>query len=216
VLLLSDSFLANSAEAWRIVSADELPDLRTPGAQDNGDFKPYVRDSVTLARPWVVPGTPGCEHRLGGLEKLDGSGAVSYDAENHQRMVALRAEKIARIANDIPPAKVSGPAKGDVLVVGWGSTYGAIAAAVDEVRQAGHRVAHLHLTHLNPFPANLSSILAGYQRVLVPENNLGHLRLMLRERFLVDAQGFAKVEGRPFRVHEIRQHIETLLGVTVP
>jgi 2-oxoglutarate/2-oxoacid ferredoxin oxidoreductase subunit alpha len=212
VVLLSDSFLANSAEAWRVVNPDDLPSLRfgeTPRAEK---FSPYQRDPETLSRPWVVPGTPGCEHRIGGLEKEDVTGGVSYDAANHQRMVSLRRAKIERISRDIPPAKVAGPAQGDLLVIGWGSTYGAIAAAVDEVRQAGGQVAHLHLQYLNPFPANLGSLLANYRQVLVAENNMGQLSLMLRDQFLVDAIRLSKVEGRPFRVRDVQDRIEQLLG----
>jgi len=212
VMLLSDSFLANGAEPWRVVDPADLPDLRSPAPPAAEDFAPYRRDAETLARPWVVPGTPGLEHRIGGLEKEDVTGTVSYDAANHQRMVELRAAKIESIARDIPPAEVVGPAEGDLLVVGWGSTYGAIAAAVDEVRHAGRRVAHLHLRYLNPLPANLAALLARYRRILVPENNLGQLRGLLRERFLVDAVGLCKVEGRPFRVREVQDRIETLLG----
>jgi 2-oxoglutarate ferredoxin oxidoreductase subunit alpha len=216
VVLLSDSFLASSAEPWRVVDPDNLPDLRRNETAAATAFAPYRRDPETLSRPWVVPGTPGCEHRIGGLEKEDVTGAVSYDPANHQRMVSLRREKIEHISRDIPPAKVTGPAAGDLLVIGWGSTYGAIAAAVDALRQAGRPVAHLHLRHLNPFPANLGSILANYQRILVPEHNLGQLRLMLRERFLVAASGLSKVEGRPFRIGEIQRQIELLLGEQPP
>ena len=214
VMLLSDSFLASSAEPWRIVSPDELPDLHTAPPPAAGQFAPYRRDSLTLARPWVAPGTPGLQHRIGGLEKTDVTGTVSYDAANHQRMVDLRARKIEGIARDIPPAEVTGPAEGDLLVVGWGSTYGAIAAAVDELLQAGRSVAHVHLRYLNPFPANLGTILSRYRRILVPENNSGHLRSLLRDRFLVDAVGFPKVEGRTFHIREIRDHIESLMGGT--
>jgi len=212
VMLLSDSFLASSAEPWRIVAPEELPDLRSAPPPAIGQFAPYGRDPGTLARPWVAPGTPGLQHRIGGLEKTDVTGVVSYDAANHQKMVDLRARKIEGIARDIPPAEVTGPAEGDLLVVGWGSTYGAIAAAVDELRQAGRSVAHLHLRYLNPFPANLGTILSKYRRILVPENNSGHLRSLLRDRFLVDAIGFPKVEGRTFRIAEIRDHIEALMG----
>ncbi len=236
VILLSDSFLANSAEPWRVASPEELPELRFgeapspflgrrgessaltagPSPEGRGEkskpFSPYERDPNTLSRPWVVPGTPGCEHRIGGLEKEDVTGAVSYDAANHQRMVSLRRLKIEGISRDIPPAKAVGPAQGDLLVVGWGSTYGAIAAAVDQVRQAGAQVAHLHLKYLNPFPANLGPLLANYRRVLVAENNMGQLRLLLRDQFLVDAVGLCKVDGRPFRVRDVQEHIEQLLG----
>jgi 2-oxoglutarate/2-oxoacid ferredoxin oxidoreductase subunit alpha len=212
VLLLSDSFLANSTEPWRVVEPQELPDLRFNHFAGETDFTPYRRDPETLSRPWVVPGTPGCEHRIGGLEKEDVTGAVSYDAANHHRMVSLRAKKVEGISRDVPRAAVVGPEHGDLLVVGWGSTYGAIAAAVDESQQAGLLVAHLHLRHLNPFPANLGHVLSNYRRVLVPENNLGQLRRMLRDRFLVDAVGLCKVEGRPFRIREIRERIAELLG----
>jgi 2-oxoglutarate/2-oxoacid ferredoxin oxidoreductase subunit alpha len=212
VVLLSDSFLASSAEPWRIVDPDDLPDLHREEISGTGEFSPYGRDPETLSRPWVVPGTPGREHRIGGLEKQDVTGAVSYDAANHQRMVSLRSQKIEQISRDIPLATVSGPAEGDLLVVGWGSTYGPIAAAVDEVQLTGKRVAHLHLHYLNPLPANLGAILANYKRILVPENNMGQLRLMLRERFLAAAVGLCKVEGRPFRIRDIRERIEQLLG----
>ena len=211
VLLLSDSFLANGTEPWRVIDPDELPDLRVDGNCPPEQFAPYRRHPETLARPWAIPGTPGLEHRIGGLEKKDVTGTVSYEAANHQRMVSLRAEKIERIARDTPSPEVAGPDEGDLLVVGWGSTYGAIAAAVDEVRRAGHPVAHLHLRYLNPFPANLGALLAKYRRILVAENNMGHLRLMLRARFLVDAVGLNKVEGRSFCVREIQEHIEALL-----
>jgi 2-oxoglutarate ferredoxin oxidoreductase subunit alpha len=216
VVLLSDSFLANSAEPWRIIDPDELPDLRLEQEHFPEDFAPYRHHPETLARPWVVPGTPNLEHQIGGLEKEDISGAVSYDADNHQHMVSLRAEKIENIARDIPLAEVVGPKAGDLLVIAWGSTYGAVAAAVDEARNAGYQVAHLHLRYLNPFPANLGSVMAKYRRILVPENNMGHLRLMLRHRFLVDAVGMSKVEGRPFRIREVRGQIEALLGEQPP
>ena len=160
VMLLSDSFLASSAEPWRVVGSRRAARPALRGAARRGrQFAPYRRDPATLARPWVTPGAPGREHRIGGLEKTDVTGMVSYDGANHQRMVELRAQKIEGIARDIPPAEVTGAAEGDLLVVGWGSTYGAIAAAVDELLQAGRSVAHLHLRYLNPFPANLGSIL---------------------------------------------------------
>jgi 2-oxoglutarate/2-oxoacid ferredoxin oxidoreductase subunit alpha len=212
VMLLSDSFLSSSAEPWRIVDPEELPDLHVPVLSPQEDFAPYRRNPETLARPWVAPGTPGREHRIGGLEKLDVTGTVNYDAANHQRMVDLRAEKVEGIARDIPPAEVTGPETGDLLVVGWGSTYGAIAAAVDELRRGGKQVAHLHLRYLNPLPANLGSILAKYKRILVPENNRGHLRSMLRDRFLVDVAGLPKVDGRTFHIREIQEHVEKMLG----
>ena len=211
VLLLSDSFLANSAEPWRIVSTEDLPEIRSIPIAREG-FAPYRRDPATLARPWVAPGTPGLEHRIGGLEKTDGAGAVSNDAANHQHMVELRARKIDGIARDIPAQAVVGKDWGDLLVMGWGSTYGAIAAATEELLAAGRSVAHAHLRYLNPFPPNLGELLRRYRRVLVPENNLGHLRSMIRDRFLVDAQGLQKVDGRPFRIRDIRDRMEAMLG----
>jgi 2-oxoglutarate ferredoxin oxidoreductase subunit alpha len=212
VMLLSDSFLSSSAEPWRVVNPDKLPDLRSAPPPAKAEFAPYRRDPQTLARAWVVPGTPGLEYRVGGLAKEDVSGAVSYDAANHHRMVTLRAQKIEGISRDIPPARVVGPEEGELLVVGWGSTYGAIAAATTELRRAGRQVAHLHLRYLNPLPSNVGWILKKYKHVLVPEINLGHLRWILRERFLIDAVGYCQVEGRPFRIREIREKIESLLG----
>jgi 2-oxoglutarate ferredoxin oxidoreductase subunit alpha len=211
VMVLSDSFLANGAEPWKIVEPEELPDLHTPAIPTTEQFAPYRRDPTTLARPWVAPGTPGYEHRIGGLEKTDVAGAVSYDAANHQKMVDLRAEKIKRIARDIPPAKVNGSGKAELLVVSWGSTFGSVAAAVSNLQHAGRSVDHLHLRYLNPFPANLGDLLKQYRRVLVPENNLGQLCMLLRAKYLVDARSLAKVEGRPFRVNELVDEIGAFL-----
>jgi len=208
VLMLSDSFLANGAEPLLIPAADELPDLTPPPIPPLTSFKPYGRDPETLARPWVPPGTPGFEHRIGGLEKQDGTGAVSYDADNHRQMVTLRAKKVDGIARDIPPAEVAGPDAGLLLVVGWGSTYGAIAGAVSELRQEGRPVAHLHLRHLHPLPANTEQTLARYERILVPENNAGHLKAALQRRFVRPIVGLSKIEGRPFLIREIRSAIE--------
>jgi 2-oxoglutarate/2-oxoacid ferredoxin oxidoreductase subunit alpha len=222
VLLLSDSFLATSAEPWRIANPDELPDLRTAAQRSTAEpapgapFEPYQRDPATLARQWVAPGTPGSEHRIGGLEKLDGVGTVSYDGANHQHMVELRARKIEGLAHDIPLASVTGAQDGDLLVVGWGSTFGSIAAAVDDLCREGRRVGHLHLRYLNPLPPNVEGILRRYRRVLVAENNGGHLRSLLRDRFLVDAIGLSQVEGRPFRIQEIHDRVEALLGAQSP
>ncbi len=212
VVYLSDAFLANGAEPWRIPDLETLPDLRHPGRTAKDGFFPYLRDEDTLARPWVVPGTPGLEHRIGGLEKLDVLGTVSYDGDNHHRMMTLRAEKVARIAADIPPLDVFGPAEGDLLVVGWGSTYGAIRSAVEGLQAAGRSVAHAHLRHLNPFPANTGDVLRRYRRVLVPEVNLGQLILLLRARYLVDAVAFNLVRGKPFQIAEVTAAAERLLG----
>jgi len=211
VVLLSDSFLANSAEPMRIPSVGSLPSLRTapePGAES---FAPYRRDPQTLSRPWVAPGTAGREHRIGGLEKEDVTGVVTYDGKNHQRMVDLRAEKLARIADDIPPAEVRGDPSADLLVIGWGSTYGAIAAAVNELQQAGRSVAHLHLRYLNPLPRDVGPILSRYRRIVIPENNAGQLRALLRARFAVDCESYSKVEGRVFLVRDVRAKIEEVL-----
>jgi 2-oxoglutarate ferredoxin oxidoreductase subunit alpha len=212
VVYLSDAFLANGTEPWRVPDLADLPDLQVPQPDPARPFYPYERDETTLARPWVVPGTPGREHRIGGLEKLDVLGTVSYDPDNHHRMTLLRAEKIARIAADIPPLEVFGPPEGDLLVLGWGSTYGAIRSAVERLQARGRRVAHAHLRHLHPFPANTGDVLRSYGRVLVPEINLGQLRTLVRSEFLVDAVGFNLVRGKPFAIGEIEAKAEQLLG----
>ncbi len=207
VILLSDGYLANGTEPWKLPDLADLP-MIDPGfasqpnhVDDDGTatFWPYVRDERTLARPWAPPGVAGLEHRIGGLEKSDGQGNVSYDGANHERMTRLRAAKIAGIADDIPPTEVDDEEGADVLVVGWGSTYGAIAAGVQRVRARGHKVAQAHLVHLNPFPADLGTVLRRYRRVLVPEVNLGQLSRLLRAEFLVDVVSFTQVQGIPFR-----------------
>jgi 2-oxoglutarate ferredoxin oxidoreductase subunit alpha len=212
VLVLSDSFLANSAEAFPIPEVDRLPDLRvaSPG-KGTPDFAPYRRDPETLARPWASPGTEGLEHRIGGLEKQDVTGLVTYDSENHRRMVELRARRIEGVAQHIPAAQVEGDGQGDLLVVGWGSTYGAIVAAVKQARDEGHAVSHLHLRYLNPLPRQVGDILGRFRRVLVPENNLGQLAALLRSRFAREITSLPKVEGRPFLIREIRNAIEERL-----
>ncbi|PWB79412.1 MAG: 2-oxoglutarate ferredoxin oxidoreductase subunit alpha [Candidatus Methylomirabilota bacterium] len=212
VIYLSDGYLANGAEPWKLPEVASLPKIPVTFTTDPEGFHPYQRDPETLARPWVVPGTPGMEHRIGGLEKEDVIGNVSYDAQNHEKMVRLRAEKIARVVHDIPEATVYGDPSGDLLVVGWGSTYGAITQAVKALRRRGHRVSALHLRYLNPMPVNVGRVLANFQRVLVAEMNLGQLLTMLRAQFLVDAVGFHKVQGRPFKVSEIVAKAEELLG----
>ncbi len=215
VIVLTDGYLANGAEPWRFPDVDTLPDISVPFAtepnHDDG-FWPYLRDPETLARPWAVPGTPELMHRIGGLEKEDGSGAVNYEPENHERMVGLRAAKVAGIASDITPVPVDDPG-GDarVLVLGWGSTWGAIKAAVRRVRSGGRSVAQAHLNHLNPFPANLGEVLGRYPHVLVPELNLGQLTRLIRAEFLVDARAITKVQGVPFRAAEIERGILEVL-----
>jgi 2-oxoglutarate ferredoxin oxidoreductase subunit alpha len=207
VLVLSDGFLAFGAEPWRIVDPDELPDLRIVPVPDATSFAPYRRDPTTLARPWAKPGTPGLEHRTGGLEKEEITGLVNFNGVNHRKMVRLRAEKIARIADDIPLAPVTGPNTGDMLVVGWGSTQGAIAAAVAELQDEGHTVAHMHLRYLNPLPRNVGDVLGAYRLVVVAENNLGQLATLLQAQFPVRVQKLSKIEGSPFLIREVRDFL---------
>jgi 2-oxoglutarate ferredoxin oxidoreductase subunit alpha len=211
VVVLSDGYLANSSEPWRIPDLETLPRYHVEQRIDPEGFQPYLRDEETLARPWATPGTPGLEHRIGGLEGEDPSGNVSYLPENHERMVRLRAEKVARIANDIAPVEVDGANRGELLVVGWGGTHGAITTAVEEARSDGLAVSRIHLRHLNPFPPNLGEVLRSFERVLVPEQNLGQLCRLLRAEFLVPAESLGRVEGRPFKVSEIRGRIEAML-----
>ncbi|HWH24512.1 MAG TPA: 2-oxoacid:acceptor oxidoreductase subunit alpha [Candidatus Limnocylindria bacterium] len=211
VVYMSDAFLATGSEPWKVPTLGDLPAIGVDNHTDRATFQPYARDPRTLARPWAVPGTPGLEHRIGGLEKADITGNVSYDPDNHHRMQELRAQKVAGIAADIPPLAVRGPAKGDLLVLGWGSTYGAIRSAVERLEAEGHSVAHAHLRHLNPLPANTGEVLRAYRRVLVPEVNLGQLSLLLRARFLVDVVGYNRVRGKPFRIAEIHAAAEVLL-----
>ena len=212
VVYLSDAFLATGSEPWRIPELEGLPDLRVPNRTERAGFYPYERDPETLARPWAVPGTPGLEHRIGGLEKLDVLGTISYDPDNHHRMQLLRAEKVARIARDIPALQVFGPPEGELLILGWGSTYGAIRSAVERLHGQGRSVAHAHLRHLNPFPTNTGDVVRAYQRVLIPELNMGQLRMLIRSMFLVDAEGFNLVRGKPFQISEIQAKAEQVLG----
>jgi len=212
VIVLSDGYLANGAEPWRIPSLDELPEVRVRVHKEAEGFAPYARDPETLARPWALPGTPGLEHRIGGLEKLDGAGTVSYDPQNHERMVRLRAAKVEAVGRDVPEAQPFGDPDGDLLVVGWGSTYGAITAAVRAQRAKGRRIGYVHLRYLNPLPRNLGELLGRYRHVLVPEMNLGQLQQVLRAKYLVDVKGLHKVQGKPFRQSELEDKIEEVLG----
>jgi 2-oxoglutarate ferredoxin oxidoreductase subunit alpha len=212
VAFMSDAFLASGAEPWRIPDLESLPSISVPNRTERDGFYPYLRDPQTLARPWAVPGTPGLEHRIGGLEKADILGNVSYDPDNHHRMTALRQAKVAGIANDIPPLDVFGPAEGDLLILGWGSTYGAIRSAVERLQGRGVSVAHAHLRYINPFPANTGDVLRAYRRVLVPEVNLGQLLLLIRARYLVDAIGYNRVRGKPFRIAELEAEAERVIG----
>ncbi len=216
VILLTDGYLANGAEPWLLPDVDALPDLSVPFADapnhtnDEGEaeFWPYLRDPDTLARPWAIPGTPGLMHRIGGIEKQDGTGNVNYEPENHDFMVRIRAEKIARIASDVPQVEVDDPdGDADLLVLGWGSTWGVAQQAVRQARTAGRKVAHAHLVHLSPFPANLGDVLRRYPRVLVPEMNLGQLSRLVRAEYLVDARSLNQVKGVPFRAAEIEAAI---------
>jgi 2-oxoglutarate ferredoxin oxidoreductase subunit alpha len=216
--LLSDGYLGNGSEPWRIPDISELPDLSaefafaaTADKPDDGDFKPFTRDPRTLARPWAIPGTKGLEHRIGGIEKADGSGNISYDPDNHDLMVRTRAAKVEGI--NVPDLKVDDPSgAARVLVLGWGSTYGSIGAAVRRARRSGHNVAQAHLRHMNPFPANLGEVLRRYDKVLVPEINLGQLALLLRGKFLVDVISYNRVRGLPFRAAELEEAIEEVLS----
>ena len=220
VILLSDGYLGNGSEPWRIPDTSELPDLSAAFAfataadkPEDGDFRPFTRDPRTLARPWAIPGTPGLEHRIGGIEKADGSGNISYDPDNHDLMVRTRAAKIEGIANSIAPLEVDDPSgHAPLLVLGWGSTYGSIGAAVRRARREGHDVAQAHLRHMNPFPANLGEVLRRYDKVLVPEINLGQLALLLRGKYLVDVISYNRVRGLPFRAAELAETIEEVLA----
>lgn len=215
VFLLSDGYIANGAEPWMIPKVADLKPIRvshpTAPNGEEGRYLPYKRDE-NLVRPWAIPGTAGLEHRVGGLEKWDVTGNVSYDSDNHQHMIQTRANKVEGIANHIPEQAVDGPETGELLIVSWGGTYGSIRTAVQQAQRAGKSVAHAHLRYLNPFPRNLGEILKRYKKVLVPELNCGQLSLLLRAKYLVDAQGLNKVKGKPFLVSEIGEAIEQILA----
>jgi 2-oxoglutarate ferredoxin oxidoreductase subunit alpha len=213
VIILSDGYLANGAEPWRIPELSDIPDFPVRFASDAVGFLPYKRDPQTLARPWAVPGTPGLEHRIGGLEKQDPTGNINYEPLNHENMVRIRAAKVAAIAQDIPNVLPAGDLEGDLLIVAWGSTCGSITAALKAQRAKGRKIGHLHLRHLNPLPSNLGDVLKRYKRVLVPELNMGQLLWVLRAKFLVDAVGLNKIQGRPFKQSELEQKIEEMLGL---
>jgi 2-oxoglutarate ferredoxin oxidoreductase subunit alpha len=216
VIYMSDGYLGNGSEPWKIPSLDDIPRLEWSYAPVNDDFSPYKRDPKTLARPWAVPGQKGLEHRIGGLEKSAETGDISYDPGNHHRMTLARAERVARVAQDIPPLEVSGPSQGDLLILGWGGTYGAIASAAENARKLGKSVASAQLRYLNPFPSNLGEVLSNYKKVLIPELNTGQLSLLVRARFLVDAVPFNKISGQPFKIAEIEGKIDELLGLSGP
>jgi len=211
VILLSDGYLANGSEPWRVPDPDRLPKIEVRHPTDPATFQPYARDEHG-ARPWALPGTPGLEHRVGGLEKADITGDVCYVPENHHRMTELRAQKVANVLRDIPDQEVYGDPSGELLVVSWGGTFGAVRTAIEQAREAGRSVAHVHMRWLNPMPRNLGEILKRFRRVLVCELNMGQLRLMLRAGYLVDALGLHKVQGRPFMVSDILNRIDELMG----
>jgi 2-oxoglutarate ferredoxin oxidoreductase subunit alpha len=211
VIVLSDGYLANGSEPWKVPKLEDLPEFPVKFRTDPEGFMPYLRNPDTLARPWAVPGTPGLEHRIGGLEKQEGTGNVNYEPLNHERMVRLRAAKVAAVVQDVPDVVPAGDPDGDLLLVGWGSTYGSITAALRAQREKGRRVGHVHLRHLNPLPRNLGAVLERYRKVVVPEMNMGQLLWVLRAKYLVDAEGFNKIQGKPFKQSEIEAKIEEVL-----
>jgi 2-oxoglutarate ferredoxin oxidoreductase subunit alpha len=212
VIILSDGYLANGAEPWRIPELSEIPDFPVTFVTDPVGYQPYKRDPVTLARPWALPGTKGLEHRLGGLEKQDVSGNINYEPLNHEKMTHLRAAKVEAVAQDIPDVVPVGDPEGDLLIVAWGSTYGPITAALNAQRTSGKKIGHVHLRYLNPLPRNLGEVIGRYHRVLVPEMNMGQLVWVLRAKYLVDAIGYNKIQGRPFKQAEIEVKIEEMLA----
>jgi 2-oxoglutarate ferredoxin oxidoreductase subunit alpha len=212
VILLSDGYLANGAEPWRIPDLHEIPEIPVKFTTDPEGYHPYSRNPDTLARPWAIPGTKGLEHRIGGIEKKDVTGNINYEPLNHEKMVRLRAAKVEAVAQDVPDVVPVGDPDGDLCIVAWGSTYGAITAALGPQRARGHRIGHVHLHYLNPLPRNLGEVLQRYRHVLVPEMNMGQLLWMLRAKYLVDAQGYNKIQGRPFKQAEIEGKIEEILG----
>src|ERR1700737_1192105 len=212
VIVLSDGYLANGSEPWQIPRLDDIPEIPVHFETNPEGFMPYKRNPATLARPWAIPGTPGLEHRIGGLEKQDVTGNVNYEPLNHENMVRVRAAKVAAIAQEIPDAVPVGDAEGDLLIVAWGSTAGSITAAVKTQRALGQKIGHLQLRYLNPLPANLGEVLKRFRRVLVPELNMGQLLWVLRAKYLVDAVGLNKIQGRPFKQAELEQKIEEMLG----
>jgi 2-oxoglutarate ferredoxin oxidoreductase subunit alpha len=211
VIILSDGYLANGAEPWKIPDLSQLPDVPVKFETNPEGFRPYKRNPDTLARPWAIPGTPGLEHRIGGIEKQDVTGNVNYEPLNHEKMVRLRAGKVAAIVQDVPDVVPAGDPEGDLLIVAWGSTFGPVTAALKSQRAKGHRIGHVHLRHLNPLPKNLGEVLMRYDKVLVPEMNMGQLLMVLRAKYLVDAVGYDKIQGKPFKQSEIEQKIEEML-----
>jgi 2-oxoglutarate ferredoxin oxidoreductase subunit alpha len=210
VILLSDGYIANSAEPWPVPDMSSLPKIEVKFRTEREGFEPYLRDE-RLVRPWAIPGVPGLEHRIGGLEKQDITGDISYDAQNHAHMCKLRAERVRKIADELPPTEVSGDSSGEMLMIGWGGTQGAIRAGVEKMRARGHRIGHVQLRNLNPFPNDLGEIMRRFERVMVPELNLGQLVKLIRAQYLVDAISYAKIEGQPFKESEIVQALRAQL-----
>jgi 2-oxoglutarate ferredoxin oxidoreductase subunit alpha len=213
VIVLTDGYLANGAEPWRIPKVSEIPEIPVSFEKNPEGFLPYKRNPQTLARPWAIPGTPGLEHRIGGLEKKDVTGNINYEPLNHENMVRIRAAKVAAVGQDIPDVAPAGDADGDLLIIGWGSTYGSITVAVKAQREKGRRIGHVHLRHLNPLPNNLGDVIKRYKKILVPELNMGQLLWVLRAKYLVDATGLNKIQGRPFKQQELEVKIEEMVGV---
>ncbi len=211
VFLLTDGYLANGSEPWLVPRVAGLPKFGVPALPAAEEFQPYKREAETMARPWATPGVKGYEHRIGGIEKQDVTGNVSYDPDNHERMVRLRAAKVNKMAQDIPPTEVLGERKGDVLLVGWGGTYGSITAAVQEMQKTGRKVSAVHLRHLNPLPPDLGDLLSGFKHIVVPELNMGQLLKVLRAKYLVPAKGINKIKGQPFKVSEIVAGVDAVL-----
>ncbi len=216
VIFLSDGYVGNGSEPWRIPEVSSLPKIEWAYAKEGSDYSPYLRDPKTLARPWAVPGQKGMEHRIGGLEKSAATGDISYDPRNHHEMTLARKARVDGIVNDIPNLEVSGPVEGDLLVLGWGGTYGAIASATENARRRGLSVASAHLRYLNPFPGNLEQVLRSYKHVLIPELNTGQLSLLVRGKFVIDAVPFNKISGQPFKIAEIEGKIDEVLGRSGP
>lgn len=211
VILLTDGYIANGSEPWKLPEENDLPEIKVNFRTEKEGFYPYERDK-NLSRPWAVPGTKGLEHRIGGLEKEDVTGNVSYDPENHHRMVTLRAEKVQKVQQDVPDLQINGDPEGDLLVIGWGGTYGAITEAVNRSRKAGMKVSQIHIKHLNPLPANLGKIIKSFKQVLVPELNMGQLAYILRSEYLIDVIKLSKVKGLPFKSVEVQNKIAEILG----
>jgi 2-oxoglutarate ferredoxin oxidoreductase subunit alpha len=214
VVVLSDGYIANGSEPWLLPDPDAMPEIPVafaPEGKPGEKFLPYARDPATLARPWAKPGTKGLVHRIGGLEKQDVTGNICYDADNHQHMIDTRAQKVANIANDLPPLATFGPRRGDVLVLGWGSPRGAITAATQRLQQQGHQISCAFLRHLNPLPHDLLELMRGFQKVVLPELNKGQLAMMLRAKYLIDVQSYSQVNGQPFRSHDLERYLQTVL-----